>query len=94
MKQYYVYIATNRNYMLYTGVTNNLTRRQSEHATGLSAYTAKYRIGRIVYYETFTEVRLAVSREKQIKGWRRSKKVALIESTNPNWKDGETPWLP
>ena len=94
MKTYYVYIATNRNRTLYIGVTNNLQRRHLEHAHGESKFTARYNINRIVYYESYSDVREAISREKQIKGWRRSKKVALIEAANPNWMEGESPWLP
>ena len=60
-----------------------------------SRFTAKYKVDRIVYYETFNDVHMAIAREKQIKGWRRSKKkIALIETTNPNWREGGTPWLP
>ncbi len=94
MKQYFVYIATNRSRTLYTGVTNNLQRRQGEHFESRSKFAAKYRIDRIVYHETFNDIHQAIAREKQIKGWRRSKKVALIESVNPNWMDGESPWIP
>ena len=94
MKEYYVYIATSRNRVLYTGITSDLRRRHSEHHSGQSRFTAKYRVDRIVYYEVFSDVRLAIEREKQIKGWRRSKKIALIEKANPNWIDGDTPWLP
>jgi len=86
---YFVYIAKNRNRTLYTGVTNELERRQSEHAEGRSGFTAKYRISRIVYYEAFYDINEAIAREKQIKGYRRSKKIALIESMTPDWKDGE-----
>jgi putative endonuclease len=81
VKDYYVYIATNRGRTLYTGVTNNVQRRQGEH-------------NRIVYYERFNDVRMAIAREKQIKGWWRSKNVELIESVNPRWMEGESPWLP
>ena len=86
---YFVYIATNRNRTLYTGVTNDLERRQAEHADGTSGFTAKYRISRIVYFEDFSDVNQAIAREKQIKGYRRSKKIALIESMTPNWTDGQ-----
>jgi len=79
---------------LYTGVTNNLQRRHSEHFQGQSQFTAKYRIDRIVYYETYMDNYEAIAREKQIKGWRRSKKIALIESANSNWIEGDSPWLP
>jgi putative endonuclease len=91
--QYYVYIATNRTGTLYIGVTNDLQRRQAEHATRQSSFTAKYKIDRIVYYETFLDVNRAIAREKQLKGWRRSKKVASIESVNPEWTESAAPWL-
>ena len=94
MKTYFVYIATNISRTLYTGVTNNLQRRHAEHAMGMSGFTAKYNIDRIVYYETYMDIRQAIAREKEIKGWRRSKKIALIESTNPNWTEGDAPWPP
>ena len=94
MKTYYVYIATNRNRTLYTGVTNNLRQRHWQHATAQSKFTAQYNIDRIVYYETYMDINQAIAREKQIKGWRRSKKIALIESVNRNWIDGELPSLP
>ena len=84
MKEYFVYIATNRSRTLYTGVTNNLQRRHLEHFAGQSQFTAKYRIDRVVYYESYMDIHQAIAREKQIKGWRRSKKLALIESVNPN----------
>jgi len=94
VKEYYVYMAVSRNRVLYTGITNDLRRREWEHATGQSRFTAKYKINRIVYYEVIEDARMAIARGKQIKGWRRSRKVALIESVNPNWKEGTTPWLP
>jgi putative endonuclease len=94
MRTYYVYIATNRSRTLYIGVTNNLQRRHSEHVSGRSNFTAKYNIDRIVYYETYMDIHQAIAREKQIKGWRRSKKEALIESVNPNWREGESSWIP
>ena len=84
---YFVYIATNRNRTLYTGVTNDLDRRQAEHADGRSGFTAKYNISRIVYYEDFYDINQAIAREKQIKAWSRKKKIALIESINPGWAD-------
>jgi len=61
---------------------------------GYVGFTAKYNIDRIVYYETYMDIHQAIAREKEIKGWRRSKKIALIESTNPNWTEGDAPWLP
>ena len=88
MTQYYVYIMTNR-FMttLYTGVTNNLERRVYEHKHKLiDGFTSKYKITRLVYHEATNDVRCAIEREKQIKGLRR-RKVALIESVNPEWRD-------
>jgi putative endonuclease len=85
---YYVYIMTNRSMTLYTGVTNNLERRVYEHKHKLlDGFTKKYNIARLVYYEATDDVQWAIAREKQIKGWLRRKKVALIESVNPEWRD-------
>jgi len=87
-KEYYVYMMTNRSRTLYTGVTNNLEKRAYEHKHKMiDGFTKKYNITKLVYYETTNDVNSAISREKQIKGWLRSKKVALIESMNPEWKD-------
>ncbi|MFZ6021141.1 MAG: GIY-YIG nuclease family protein [Chloroflexota bacterium] len=87
--RYFVYILTNAyNTVLYTGVTNDLVRRVSEHQRGTgSGFTSRYRIHKLVYFEITESVESAISREKQIKGWSRSKKIALIESVNPEWKD-------
>jgi len=88
MKQYYVYIMTNRSRTLYTGVTDNLERRVYEHKHKLvPGFTSRYNITRLAYYEATSDVWAAIAREKQIKGWLRSKKIALIESANPDWKD-------
>ncbi len=93
MKQYYVYIMTNKSRTLYTGVTNNLQRRIYEHKNHLvKGFTNKYKITRLVYYELGSDVKAAISREKQIKGWLRKKKIALIESVNPEWKDISEEW--
>ena len=79
---------TNASRTLYTGVTNNLERRVHEHKQKLvPGFTNKYNITRLVYFEATSDVQSAIVREKQIKAWRRSKKVALIESANPGWKD-------
>ncbi|MGN6716941.1 MAG: GIY-YIG nuclease family protein [Candidatus Binatia bacterium] len=87
-KLYYVYIMTNRSKTLYTGVTNNLERRVHEHKMkSIAGFTSKYNITRLVYYEETGDVLSAISREKTIKGWVRAKKLALIESVNPTWKD-------
>jgi putative endonuclease len=79
---------TNRSKTLYTGVTNNLERRVHEHKMkSIAGFTSKYNITRLVYYEETGDVLSAISREKTIKGWVRAKKLALIESVNPTWKD-------
>ena len=88
MKEYYVYIMTNGVRTLYIGVTNDLMRRIFEHKEKLvEGFTKKYNITMLVYYETSSDVQAAIAREKQLKSWRRSKKIALIESSNPQWKD-------
>jgi putative endonuclease len=84
----YVYIMTNRSRTLYTGVTSNLQQRVFQHKNKLVAgFTSRYRIDRLVYFEETPDIRDAIAREKQIKGWVRSKKIALIESINPAWED-------
>lgn len=84
-----VYIMTNfTNKVLYTGMTNNLERRVAEHKAGeIAGFTQKYHIKKLVYYELGDYVHSALDREKEIKGWSRAKKVKLIESINPEWKD-------
>jgi len=92
-KQYFVYIMTNKSKTPYTGVTNNLMRRVAEHKQQLlPGFTSKYKISKLVYYETFSDVRDAIAAEKQIKGWLRQKKISLIESINPEWKDLSVGW--
>ena len=94
MKQYYVYIMTNKhNTVIYTGVTNDLMRRVYEHKKKLvPGFTARYNIVKLVYFEETQDVNSAISREKQIKGWLRKKKVALIEKDNPDWLDLSEEW--
>ena len=94
MRQYYVYILTNRKRgVLYTGITNNLERRLYEHKQKLiSGFTSKYNLTRLVHFEATIDVSSAIVREKQIKGWLRKKKVALIESENPEWNDLSEEW--
>jgi putative endonuclease len=88
MPVFHVYILASRSQTLYTGVTNHLARRVQEHKDGtIAGFTQKYKIHRLVYCEAFTEVRPAIEREKQIKGWTRARKIALIESLNPDWED-------
>ena len=87
-RSYYVYILASRSRTLYTGVTNNLARRIQEHRAGrVAGFTKRYRIFRLVHFEAFGEIQLAIRREKEIKGWRREKKVRLIERDNPLWDD-------
>jgi len=85
---YYVYIMTNRSKSLYTGVTGNLERRVLEHKQGIKGeFAARYKIDRLAYFERFGDIRAAIGREKQIKGWLRIKKIELVVSMNPEWKD-------
>src|SRR5712692_2606159 len=94
-KLYHVYILASRSRTLYTGVSNNLIRRIFEHREGLEqGFTSRYRIHRLVYVESFRDVRTAIAREKQIKSWGRTKRVALIEARNPTWEDLSAGWLP
>ena len=87
-KSYYVYIMTNPSRTLYVGVTSNLERRAHQHKLKqIPGFTSKYNITQLVYYEETGDVLAAIAREKTIKGWLRSKKLALIESVNPNWQD-------
>ena len=88
-RQYYVYIATNKtNTVLYTGVTNNLQRRISEHKQGLiEGFTKKYKINKLVFYEVFPTATEAITAEKKIKGWTRKKKIDLIKEKNLGFKD-------
>ena len=89
MKDLFVYLMTNSSrVVLYTGVTNNLERRVWEHRNqAVEGFTKRYRVDRLEYYELFPNPRDAIAREKEIKGWRRSKKDALIATMNPKWDD-------
>jgi putative endonuclease len=94
MRQYFVYIMTNRSHNLYIGVTNDLERRVYEHKQRLVAgFTSRYAIDRLVYFEEHCDVEVAIAREKELKGWLRAKKVALIESMNPGWRDLSREWF-
>ena len=88
-KEYFVYIMTNKYYtVLYTGVTNDVMRRAWEHKEGIgSSFTSRYRVNKLVYYESYENINLAIAREKQIKGGSRQKKIDLVNSLNPEWKD-------
>jgi len=92
-RHYCTYIMASLSRKVYVGVTINLVRRTVEHKRAtLPGFTQRYRINRLVYFETFQYVRDAIAREKQIKGWRRSMKVALIEARNPTWADISEEW--
>ena len=89
MNTYYVYMLTNEyNNVLYVGVTNDLKRRVYEHQSRLiEGFTQKYNVHKLVWYECCHDVKDAIAREKQLKGWVRSKKEALIREMNPEWRD-------
>lgn len=91
----WVYSTTNRSRTLYVGVTSNLERRIAEHKSGSieGSFTERYRLDRLVYYEQFQSILSAIDREKKIKGWLRiNKKIALVVSINPEWKDLSEEW--
>jgi len=93
IKQYYVYIMASKSQTLYTGVTSNLERRVYQHKRKLlQGFTARYNITRLVYFEVTQDIHAAIAREKQIKGWLRAKKITLIESVNPEWRDLSMGW--
>ena len=90
---YFVYIMTNNSKTLYTGMTNNLLRRVYEHKYKLvEGFTKKYNITKLVFFEETNDVNEAIAFEKKIKGWKRVKKIALIESQNPKWLDISQDW--
>ena len=92
-KTYFVYIMSNRSKSLYTGITNSLIRRVREHKLGIgSVFSAKYKLDRLVYFERFEDVHNAIEREKEIKGWLRIRKIALIVSVNSAWRDLSLGW--
>jgi len=85
-RRYFVYIMANASKRLYTGMTNSIRRRVREHKLKLTpGFAAQYNMTRLVYFESFEDVRNAIEREKQIKTWTRAKRLALVESTNPRW---------
>lgn len=88
MRSFYVYILSNASRTLYVGVTNDLVRRVWEHRqrTG-PGFTAKYHVTQLVWFEETVNIAAAIAREKQIKGWKREKKIALVSATNAQWKD-------
>ena len=91
--KYWVYIVASRGGTLYVGMTNDISNRIAQHKSGeIEGFSCRYRCDRLVYWEGFDEVVKAINREKQLKGWRRSKKIALIESVNPRWADLAEHW--
>ena len=93
-RTYYVYIMASRSKTLYIGVTNDLERRVREHQTDThEGFTQKYNVNRLICYEESNDVQAAIAREKELKGWRRSKKLALIESNNDEWENRSESWF-
>ena len=91
--EYFVYIVSSRSGTLYIGMTNSICRRALQHKSGeIEGFASKYGCNRLVYYESFDDVHRAIGREKQLKGWTRAKKIALIENQNPEWKDLTVTW--
>ena len=94
MNQFYVYIMSSSNRVLYIGVTNNLQRRVWEHKSKeTEGFTEKYNVTKLVYFEQTTDVSAAIEREKQLKRWNRAKKISLIERMNPKWEDLSLGWF-
>ena len=91
--KYCVYILASRSGALYIEMTNDLCARVMQRKEGkMEGFTAAYKVDRLVYWEGFDEVAKAINREKQLKAWRRSKKIALVESVNPHWSDLAEHW--
>lgn len=89
-REFYVYILANvrgRRPVLYAGVTHDVVRRVAEHRVDRAGFAGRYHVTTLVHVERMTDVREAIAREKQIKGWTRAKKIALIETDNPTWRD-------
>jgi putative endonuclease len=91
--KFWVYIVASNTGTLYTGITGFLSRRVGQHKSGeFEAFTTKYKCHRLVYYQAYGDAGKAIRREKQIKGWTRAKKIALIEKMNPRWEDLAEHW--
>jgi putative endonuclease len=92
-RRYFAYMMASRSRVLYIGMTNNMVRRDAEHKERKSdSFTAKHRCTHLVWYEIYHSPTAAIAREKQLKGWTRAKKIALIEQTNPDWRDLSEDW--
>jgi len=90
---YFTYIMASRSRTLYVGVTGDIVKRAFQHKQKKhDGFTARYNCNRLVWFQRFTEVSEAIQREKELKGWTRAKKIALIESANPTWEDLSQPW--
>jgi putative endonuclease len=88
VRQFAVYVMSNPSMTLYIGVTNDLLRRAEEHKSGeIAGFTQLYHCNRLVYYELFEDIRTAIAREKELKGWKRSRKIALVKTMNLEWRD-------
>jgi putative endonuclease len=93
VKLFYTYIMSSPGGTLYTGVTNNLLNRVLTHKLKIQVcFTQKYNVTRLVFFEEFSCIKTAIAREKEIKGWKRKKKITLIESQNPKWLDLAEDW--
>lgn len=91
--KYFVYIMCSRSGTLYIGMSNSVYQRALQHKSGeIEGFSSKYHCERLVYFESYDDVHKAIGREKQLKGWTRAKKIALIESTNPRWEDLAEKW--
>ena len=94
MKSYCVYIMAGASGVIYIGVTNDIERRVVEHKSkAVPGFSARYNLTKLVYFEAFSDVRAAIAREKELKGWLRRRKIALIESVNPRWNDLSPEWV-
>jgi len=87
MRNFFVYILANRSRGLYVGVTNDIVRRLAQHRSVMTGHSARYRCARLVFVESTSDAAAAIAREKQLKNWRREKKLALIQAMNPGWDD-------
>jgi putative endonuclease len=93
-QRFYVYILANRSRNLYTGMTGNLKARVLQHKQGtVEGFSRRYRINRLVYFQSFDNPRTAIEWEKRVKAWRRDKKIALINAANPTWEDLAANWF-
>jgi putative endonuclease len=91
---YFTYMMASRSHTLYIGMTGDLYKRVFQHKwKELDGFTARYNCDRLVWFERYQDVKKAIAREKELKGWRRSKKIALIESANPIWADLSRDWF-